>query len=84
MDYYICVCYHQNIILHKDGFNNYYYGWACKKDSGQGTLLYVIYDDIVLIDERRDGLNDKLEQCKHTLKSRGFRLSRSKAECLWI
>jgi len=23
MDYYICVCYHQNIKLHKDGFNKF-------------------------------------------------------------
>ena len=35
-------------------------------------------DDIVLIDETRQGVNDKLERWRHTLKSRGFRVSRSK------
>jgi len=29
-------------------------------------------DDIVLIDETRDGLNEKLEKWRHTLKSRGI------------
>jgi len=33
-------------------------------------MLFV--DDIVLIDETRDGLNDKLETWRHTLESRGF------------
>ena len=37
-------------------------------------------DDIVLIDESRDGLNRKLENWRHTLEYRGFRLSRSKTE----
>jgi len=39
-------------------------------------------DDIELIDETRDGLNDKLEKQRHTLESRGFRLSRSETEYL--
>jgi len=39
-------------------------------------------DDIVLIEETRDRLNDKLEKWRHTLESRGFRLSRSKTEYL--
>jgi len=39
-------------------------------------------DDIVLIDKTRHELNDKLEQLKHTLESREFRLSRSKSEYL--
>jgi len=39
-------------------------------------------DDIVLIDEISAGLRDKLEQCRHTLESRGFRLSRSKTQYL--
>ena len=25
VDYYICVCYHQNLTLHKDGVNNFLY-----------------------------------------------------------
>jgi len=39
-------------------------------------------DGIVLIDVTRDGLNIKLEQLRHTLKCRRFRLSRSKTEYL--
>jgi len=39
-------------------------------------------DDIVLIDEIRDRLNNKLEKWRYTLKSWGFRLSRSKTEYL--
>jgi len=35
-------------------------------------------DDIVLIDETRDGVNTKLERWRDTLEARGFRLSRSK------
>jgi len=37
-------------------------------------------DDIVLIDETRQGVNDKLERWRHTLESRGFRVSISKTE----
>ena len=39
-------------------------------------------DDIVLIDEIRDGLNDKLEKWKHTLESQGFKLSKFETEYL--
>ena len=38
--------------------------------------------DIVLIDVTRQGVNDRLESWRHTLKARGFRLSRSKTEYL--
>ena len=37
-------------------------------------MLFV--DDIVLIDETRGGLNEKLERWRHSLESRDFRLSR--------
>jgi len=37
-------------------------------------------DDIVLADETRAGVNVKLELWRQTLKSRGFRLIRSKME----
>ena len=37
-------------------------------------------DDIVLIDETRQGVNDKLERWRRSLKSRGFRVSRLKTE----
>jgi hypothetical protein len=39
-------------------------------------------DDIVLIDETRDGVNDRLEVWRQTLESKGFRLSRTKTEYL--
>jgi len=40
-------------------------------------------DDIVLIDETRKGVNVKLEHWRHTLESRGFKVSRSKTEYLY-
>ena len=39
-------------------------------------------DDIVLIDESREGVNIKLERWRDTLEAKGFRLSRSKMEYL--
>ena len=39
-------------------------------------------DDIVHIDEARVGLNSMLEQSRHTLESRRFRLQRSKIKYL--
>ncbi|XP_047263759.1 uncharacterized protein LOC124896264 [Capsicum annuum] len=39
-------------------------------------------DDVVLIDETRSGVNVKLEVWRQILKSKGFRLSRSKMEYL--
>jgi len=39
-------------------------------------------DDIVLIDEIREGVNTKLERQRDTLEAKGFRLSRSKTEYL--
>ena len=39
-------------------------------------------DDIVLIDETKDVIDDKLEQWRHTLESRRFRLSSSKTKYL--
>ena len=35
-------------------------------------------DDVVLVDESREGVNRKLELCRQTLKSKGFRLSRQR------
>ena len=37
-------------------------------------------DDIVQIDETREGVNGRLELWRHTLDSKGFRISRSKIE----
>ena len=42
---------------------------------------YTLFDNnIVLIDDTREGLNTKLEHWRHTLEYQGFRLSRLKAE----
>jgi len=48
------------------------------QDALPWCMLFV--DDIVLIDETRQGVNDKLELWRHTLESKGFRVSRSKTE----
>jgi hypothetical protein len=37
-------------------------------------------DDVVLIDESRIGVDQKLELWRQTLESKGFRLSRTKIE----
>ena len=37
-------------------------------------------DDIVLVDETREGINAKLELCRDTLESRDVRLSRFKTK----
>ena len=37
-------------------------------------------DDVVLVDESRIGVNQKLELWRETLESKGFRLSRTKTE----
>ena len=37
-------------------------------------------DDVVLVDESRTGVNQKLELWQETLESKGFRLSRTKIE----
>ncbi|XP_070008137.1 secreted RxLR effector protein 78-like [Nicotiana sylvestris] len=39
-------------------------------------------DDIVLIDDMRDGVNAQLEVWRQTLESKGFKLSRTKTEYL--
>jgi hypothetical protein len=40
----------------------------------------LIVDDVVLIDESRIGVDQKLELLRQTLESKGFRLSRTKIE----
>ena len=40
-------------------------------------------DDVVLVDESREGVNRKLELWRQTLESKGFRLSRTKTEYMW-
>ena len=48
----------------------------------QGNIPWCILfaDDVVLVDESRAGVNRKLELWRHTLESKGFRLSRIKTE----
>jgi hypothetical protein len=41
-------------------------------------MLFV--DDVVLVDESRTGIDQKLELWRRTLEAKGFRLSRSKTE----
>ena len=43
----------------------------------------VFENDNVFVDETRDEVNNKLEQWRHNLESRGFKLSRLKIEYLW-
>ena len=50
------------------------------QDEVSWCMLFV--DDIILIDEIRNGPNSKLEQWRHTLESREFRLSRLKNKYL--
>ena len=42
----------------------------------------LLANDIVLIDESREGVNIKLERWRDTLEVEGFRLSSSKTEYL--
>nr|XP_009593913.1 uncharacterized protein LOC104090513 isoform X1 [Nicotiana tomentosiformis] len=50
----------------------------------QGEVLWCMLfaDDIVLIDETRGGVDDRLEFRRQTLKSKGFKLSRTKTKYL--
>jgi len=50
------------------------------KDALLWCMLFAY--DIVLIDETKQGVSDKLERRRHTLEVRGFRVSRSKTEYL--
>ena len=40
---------------------------------------FLFVGDIVLINETREGVNDKFERYRHTLESRGLRVSRLKS-----
>jgi len=53
-----------------------------KEIQGEVRWCMLFADDIVLIDETKVGLNDKLEEWRHTLEFRRFRLSTSKTEYL--
>ena len=48
----------------------------------QGDILWCMLfaDDVVLVDESRTGVNQKLELWRETLESKGFRLGRTKTE----
>ena len=47
---------------------------------GEVPWCMLFADDIVLIDETRNGVNDKLEGWRQTLESKGFKLSRTKTD----
>jgi len=42
----------------------------------------MLFADIILIDESRDEVNRKLDRWRHTIESKGLKLSRSKIEYL--
>ena len=44
------------------------------------TWCMLFADDVVLVDESRTRVNQKLELWRETLESKGFRLSRTKTE----
>ena len=48
----------------------------------QGDILWctLFADDVVLVDESRTGVNQKLELWRETLEFKGFRLNRTKTE----
>ncbi|XP_070039222.1 uncharacterized protein [Nicotiana tomentosiformis] len=50
----------------------------------QGEVLWCMLfaDDIVLIDETRAVVNERLEVWRHTLESKGFKLNMTKTEYL--
>ncbi|XP_070049580.1 uncharacterized protein [Nicotiana tomentosiformis] len=49
---------------------------------GEVSWCMLFADNIVLIDEMRCGVNDRLEMWRRTLESKGFKLSRTKNEYL--
>ena len=50
------------------------------QDEVAWCMLFV--DDIVFVDETRHGVYSKLEIWRDASKSKGFRLSRSKTDCM--
>ena len=42
--------------------------------------MYVVADDVVLVDESQAGVNRELELWRQTFESKSFRLSRTKTE----
>jgi hypothetical protein len=51
------------------------------RDIQDGISWYMLFaDDVVLMDESRTGVDQKLELWRRTLDVKGFRLSRSKIE----
>ena len=51
-----------------------------RRIQGEVPWCMLFADDVVLIDETRGGVNDKLELWRQTLESKGFRVSRTKTE----
>ncbi|XP_071725276.1 uncharacterized protein [Rutidosis leptorrhynchoides] len=53
--------------------------WSSKEYLVNISAISKIYD-VILIDESREGVNEKLELWRETLELKGFKLSRSKTE----
>ncbi|XP_070034800.1 uncharacterized protein [Nicotiana tomentosiformis] len=49
---------------------------------GEVPLCMLFADDIVLIDETRGSVNERMEVWRQALESKGFKLSRTKTEYL--
>ncbi|XP_070003325.1 uncharacterized protein [Nicotiana sylvestris] len=52
------------------------------KNKGEVPWCMLFADDIILIDETRGGINERLEIWRHALESKGFKLSSTKTEYL--
>ena len=74
-----------NIILHKGStLSPYLFALVIDEVTMdiQGDIPWcmLFVDDVVLVDESREGVNRKLELWRQTLESKGFRISRTKTE----
>ena len=47
------------------------------------TWCMFFADDIVLVNEPRDGVNAKLKRWREALESKSFKISRTKTEYIW-
>ncbi|PHT89177.1 hypothetical protein T459_04290 [Capsicum annuum] len=72
-----------NIINFLAHHGNHFYGLLQEKEfQGEVPWCMLFVDDVVSIDKIRGGVNAKLEVCRQTLESKGFRLNRTKTEYL--
>lgn len=52
------------------------------REQAPWTMLFA--DDIVVVDESKDGLEDKLERWRQAVEEGGLRISRAKTEYMWF